>query len=403
MNKLKEKIQSSRPISLTLFIALNAAILYTLYFIIKNTDIVFSSVFTVIGSVLSALTPLFIGMVIAYIVTPLVNLVDNKVMSKIVFKLPDDPVKREKRLNVRRFASVLVTFLLLIAAIVAIIYAFAVLIVGNLFVGSFSDIFASIKSYFLTLDAGRLDWTTRMPDGLLGERIESLINAGNAWLTDHVTATQIVNTLTGISGSIMNFFIGIIISIYLLKDRDFFSRIWRKFLHLTTKQKTNALITETLGEIHAVLMRFILGAAIDSTIVAILASVGLSILGLDYAVFIGCFAGICNIIPYFGPILGMIPAFLVGTFTNGLTTGIIAVLILFAVQQIDCNFIYPKVVGASTGLHPLFVLLAVTVAGYYGGIAGMILAVPAAGILQIFVLRWVNWLCNRKDCPPTDL
>lgn len=401
MNKLKEAIRDSRPVSLTLFIAVNAAILYILYFIIKNIDTVFVTAFSAVGSVLSALTPLFIGLVIAYIVAPLVNLVDSKVLSKFVFKLPDDPVKREKRLNIRRFASVIITFLILIAAIVTIIYAFAVLIVGNLFIGSFSDIFDSIASYFLTLDAGRLNLTTHVPDGLLGERIQTLMDTANAWLTDHLTATQIINTITDISGSIMNFFIGIIISIYLLKDRDFFSRIWRKFLHLTTKQKTNAIITETLGEIHTVLMRFIRGAAIDSTIVAILASIGLSILGLDYAVFIGCFAGICNIIPYFGPILGMIPAFLVGTFTDSLSTGIIAVLILFGVQQIDCNLIYPKVVGASTGLHPLFVLLAVTLAGYYGGIAGMILAVPAAGIFQIFVLRWVNWLCNRKDS--TDL
>ncbi len=401
MNKLKEAIRDSRPVSLTLFIAVNAAILYILYFIIKNIDTVFVTAFSAVGSVLSALTPLFIGLVIAYIVAPLVNLVDSKVLSKFVFKLPDDPVKREKRLNIRRFASVIITFLILIAAIVTIIYAFAVLIVGNLFIGSFSDIFDSIASYFLTLDAGRLNLTTHVPDGLLGERIQTLMDTANAWLTDHLTATQIINTITDISGSIMNFFIGIIISIYLLKDRDFFSRIWRKFLHLTTKQKTNAIITETLGEIHTVLMRFIRGAAIDSTIVAILASIGLSILGLDYAVFIGCFAGICNIIPYFGPILGMIPAFLVGTFTDSLSTGIIAVLILFGVQQIDCNLIYPKVVGASTGLHPLFVLLAVTLAGYYGGIAGMILAVPAAGIFQISVLRWVNWLCNRKDS--TDL
>jgi predicted PurR-regulated permease PerM len=67
---------------------------------------------------------------------------------------------------------------------------------------------------------------------------------------------------------------------------------------------------------------------------------------------------------------------------------VLAVVILFAIQQIDANFIYPKVVGSSTGLHPLAVLLSVSVFGYFGGILGMILAVPLAGIIQIFVLRW---------------
>lgn len=403
MNKIKEKIQSSQPMSLTIFIAANAAILYILYFVIKNMDTVFTVVFSVLGSILAALTPLFVGMVIAYIVTPLVNIVDDKLMSKVVFRIPDDPAKKEKRLNIRRFVSVLFTFLIILAAAGGIIWALAVLIVGNLFIGSFSEILASLTNYFLTLDANRLEWASKIPDGVIGDRIQALINAANAWLTEHLTATEIINTAAGISGGVINFFIGAIVSIYLLKDRDFFHRIWRKFLHLTTGQKTNAIITETLSEIHGVLMRFIRGAAIDSTIVAILSSIGLSILGLDYAVFIGVFAGVCNIIPYFGPLLSMIPAFLVGTFTDSLTTGIIAVLILFGVQQLDANIIYPKVVGSSTGLHPLFVLLAVTIAGYYGGIAGMILAVPTAGVVQIFVLKWVDWLCRRKDCPETDL
>ena len=84
----------------------------------------------------------------------------------------------------------------------------------------------------------------------------------------------------------------------------------------------------------------------------------------------------------------MIPAFIIGWLTGSLTQGIIAVVVLIIVQQIDSNIIYPKVVGSSTGLHPLMVLLAVSVFGYYGGIIGMILAVPIAGILQVFILKW---------------
>ena len=332
MNKIKEKIQNSRSASLTIFIALNATILYILYFIIKNMDTVFSSFLYVTGNIISAFAPLFIGMIIAYIVTPLVNVVDNKLMSKFVFRIPEDPVKREKRLNMRRFISVIFTFLIIIAAITGIIWAFAILIVGNLFIGSFSEIVSSITNYFLTLDANRIELASKIPDGIIGDKIQTLINAANSWLTEHLTATQLINTAAGISGGVINLFIGTIVSIYLLKDRDFFSRMWRKFLHLTTNQKTNAIITETLSEMHGVLMRFIRGAAIDTTIVAILSSVGLSILGLDYAVFIGCFAGICNIIPYFGPFLSMVPAFLVGTFTDSPATGIIAVLILLTLR-----------------------------------------------------------------------
>ncbi len=117
-------------------------------------------------------------------------------------------------------------------------------------------------------------------------------------------------------------------------------------------------------------------------------------MGLEAAVFIGVFAGICNIIPYFGPVMGMIPAFLMGFFTEGFWHGAIAVIILLVIQQIDSNVIYPKVVGSSTGLHPLAVLLAITIFGYLFGIIGMLLAVPLTGIIQIFVLKLIRW---RKE------
>ena len=76
---------------------------------------------------------------------------------------------------------------------------------------------------------------------------------------------------------------------------------------------------------------------------------------------------------------------------------VIAVIILLVIQQIDGNLIYPRVVGSSTGLHPLFVLLAVSIGGYYAGIAGMVLAVPVAGVLQIFCYRWIAFQKKRKE------
>ena len=198
-----------------------------------------------------------------------------------------------------------------------------------------------------------------------------------------------------------------------MKDKQFFISLWRKFLHLTMPQKGNAIISETLSEINGVLSKFIRGALLDAVIVAILSSIGLSILGLEAAVFIGVFAGICNIIPYFGPVLGMVPAFLMGFCTEGFAHGLIAVIILFAVQQIDSNIIYPKIVGSSTGLHPLMVLLAVTVFGYFGGIIGMLLAVPIAGVIQVFVVKWAENKerkisnhgkhINHQDMKSTDL
>ena len=86
----------------------------------------------------------------------------------------------------------------------------------------------------------------------------------------------------------------------------------------------------------------------------------------------------------------MIPAFAVGFFTDGIWKGIAAVIAIFIVQQIDANLLYPKIVGSSTGLRAMFVLLAVIVFGYYFGILGMILAVPIASMIQLFIVRWAR-------------
>lgn len=390
MTNLKDYYPDKHWWKYSLFIAFTAAILYALFFIIKNINIIAATVLQGISSISSALTPLFIGLVLTYLLSPLVDIINKKIMSKIIFTHTKDPAKLEKLQKTKRLISVLITYFIMITIIVAIIYAFAVLILGQFI---FSDIGSMVKAlinYVTTYEENIINWVAGLPDMGIAEQLQTYANKGMLWLSKHFNATATIDQITHIGGNIVNLAIGTIVSIYILMDKEFFARLWRKFLHLILPQKSNAILTETLNDINCVLSAFIRGAMLDALIIAVMSSAALSILGLDFAVFIGCFAGIANIIPYFGPVLGMIPAFIVGTFTDGLTQGVFAVVTLLIIQQIDCNLIYPKIVGSTTGLHPLFVLLAVSVAGYYGGILGMILAVPLAGIIQTFILKWVN-------------
>lgn len=136
--------------------------------------------------------------------------------------------------------------------------------------------------------------------------------------------------------------------------------------------------------------RFLRGQLLDALIVAIITSVILTIIRLDFAVLLGCFAGLTNVIPYFGPVFGAIPAVIVALFTGGLAKAVITLVAFIIIQQIDANLIYPKVVGSSTGLHPVFVLLAVTFGGYFWGIIGMVLAVPVVACIKQFIIRKVE-------------
>jgi predicted PurR-regulated permease PerM len=158
-------------------------------------------------------------------------------------------------------------------------------------------------------------------------------------------------------------------------------------LFMPTRKET---LNGTLHEIDGVVSKCIKGIAIDATIIAILSATGLTLVHIKFAVFLGLFAGVCNVIPYFGPFIGMIPAFLVGTLTTDLLHGAMAVVVMFIIQQFDSNLIYPKVVGKQTGLHPLYVLLAVTIGGGVGGLLGMVLAVPIAGVIKLFFDKYVD-------------
>ena len=416
MNKYREYMKSrnfSRPV---FFIVFTAVLLYITYFILRDFATVTTSVWGVISHVISAFTPLWIGLILAYIINPMVEAVDKKFVSKIRDFIKQTPpeervsnealqqfIKKQTEKNITktktRILSIVITYLIIIAAIIAIIYGFAAMILGQLIFTNLSDLFESAFNLALSYESEFKTWAANLPSGAFSQYISEGINTIFAWLSENFSASGVITTVSGLSSSVFDFVLGIIVSIYLIADKDFFLSIWDKLLYLICPHK-NPQVRETLGEINQVLSSFVRGVLIDSVCVAVLSSIGLSIIGLKFAVFIGIFAGVANVIPYFGPVLGMVPAFLIGTFTDNLLTGIFSVVTLILVQQIDANIIYPRVVGSSTGLKPLFVLLAVSAAGYYGGIMGMLIAVPVAGILQIFICRLAAYReaqIKRKD------
>lgn len=329
---------------------------------------ILQSIAWLLTRLLSVLTPLFIGLAIAYLLHPAVDWLTQKLR--------------------RRGLAILLTYLLAACFLGGLICGFVILILGALPQGSpreiTTQIFAYFESAYQAADAYLSDF---LPDGM-----PSPIAAGLEQLSESLerrfSVEAAVTFLSGLGNAMLHFFIGLVASVYLLKDRDFFFMLWERLLSVLLTQRAHGLLNENLSEINQVLSTFVKGAMIDSLIIAFLSSVVLTALQVDYAVIIGLLDGVLNIIPYFGPFFGMLPAFAVAAVTAGPLHGMFAVFGLFMVQQIDANYIYPKVVGGSTGLHPLFVLLSVSLFGSFFGIGGMLLAVPIAGIVQIFIKKW---------------
>ena len=339
------------------------------------------------GNFLSAISPLIIGLIIAYLLSPLVKFIDHMLMRKLFYKLEGDPSKQLKREKIIHTSSILITFLIIILVLCMVLYAFAALIVGKLVFVSLGQIVQSIVDYFVKYEQILRNLVNKIPGSGFEEQIQKASNSLIAWISTHFSTSSIMNFFIGLGGGIINIFLGAVVSLYIMLDREYFLALWQKILSIVLSEEHSVKLNGTLKEVNIVIGQFLRGQLLDGLIIAILSSIGLSIVGLDFAVFIGCFAGVANIIPYFGPILGMIPAVIVALLTGGVTQALMVVLVLFIIQQIDGAIISPKVVGTSTGLHPVFVLVAILIAGYYWGIPGMIIAVPTAAIIKLFLFK----------------
>lgn len=389
MTKIREYLKDRTLKRYVVFIAVTAFLLFALYFIFKNLDVIAGGAQKGISSILNTLAPLFIGMFIAYLLNPLVTLAYQRLFFK-AFPNLDDPKKDAKRQKRNRLFSVLLAYLFVIACVVAIIYGFVAMVGGQLVTDSLPKVMDSFSKTLLSYEETLKTWVKEIPSGMVSERLQDFINSFIKWISQSLSSGSLVSTLKSVGGSIVNIAIGLVVSIYLSYDKELFLGVWNRFLSLVFPQRISLTINSNLNDINGVLSQFLRGVLLDALIVAILSSIGFTIIGLKFAVFLGIFAGIFNVIPYFGPIIGTVPAFLVGILTGGVKEGLLAILVLIIVQQIDANLIYPRVVGSSTGLHPLFVLLAVTIGGAYGGLVGMIIAVPIAGIVQLYVQKWVK-------------
>ena len=127
-----------------------------------------------------------------------------------------------------------------------------------------------------------------------------------------------------------------------------------------------------------------------------MSSIALSIVGIDYAVVIGLISGICNMIPYVGPLVGTILAAVMGLLSGSPIKVIYAIIAMLIVQQIDNNLLAPKIVGDSVGLHAVFTMMAILVGGNVGGLLGMLLAVPVAASIRVLFNKWYEEYTNSN-------
>lgn len=206
----------------------------------------------------------------------------------------------------------------------------------------------------------------------------------------------IVSVLSNLSSFLVNFVVTVILVIYFLIYKEVLVRQIRKVRDVLLPKSVGTALTIFLHDLDNIVGRFLVGEILDSTIVGIVSTVLLLIIKHPFAVLIGFIAGITNVIPYVGPIIGAALAFFFGIFTS-IPLGVMGAVLLLLYQQIDGNLVQPKIVGDQIGLSPVWILIAVLIGGSYFGALGMILSMPVAGLMRVYLNRYARYKNERKQ------
>ncbi|KKI89981.1 membrane protein [Bacillus sp. SA1-12] len=300
-------------------------------------------------------------------------------------------VKLLERGNVPRTLAILIPYIVFIGVISALI-AF----IGPILSEQATDLIENFPTYVEEITEFILNmWQSPGFKWLMEqeyvsfEQIEANLSGYATSLPENITAsfTKILGVVTDITLTIITV---PFILFYMLKDGHKLPSTAVKILP-TAYRREGIKIFQDLNE---TLSAYIQGQLIVSLAVGLGCFIGYTIIGLDYALVLGIVVAVANIIPYLGPFIGAAPAVIIALLESP-TKALLAALVVLVVQQIDGNFLSPLIIGKRLNTHPLTIILLLIGAGSFGGIIGMILAVPTYAVLKAVTLNIIRLIKLR--------
>jgi len=338
------------------------------YVIGKNVLLLFLIIY--IGSLIDwvfnplrvAFQTLFIPVILAglmfYLLRPFVNLL-NKKMS--------------------RGLSILLIYLVFIGIIVVSLALLGPVLQGQIMslANNIPQIFEGIQEWILEIDLfNRISQLQQEEFLNIDGYIESVMETLNNWGRGAVTG---VGSLLGsLASAVFTLILLPILLFYVLKDSKKFQEGFIKMFYRKQQQE----VRDILEDVDRALSSYIQGQGLVCLFVGILCLIAFLIIGLDYALLLAIIAGLTNIIPFFGPWIGSIPAVIVALFLSPITA-LFTILAIIIIQQIESNVISPQIIGKKLNLHPLIIIFLILIAGQLVGLIGMILVVPLFASVRV--------------------
>lgn len=316
---------------------------------------------------------LFYSIIFSYVLNPVINYLERK--------------------GIKRALAILIIYLTIIIIIVFIIMAILPKLVDE-FENLIDIIPIYIDGIYKVFSELYLKYTSKIET--LPKEFNKITNifSQNLNKIENCILSLLQENTENIMKKMMNslkLFLVPIISFYLIKDKEYFKNLISNIIPLKYKED----LLKLSKEIDLSLLNFIKCQIITSVIVGILSIIALLLLNIRFSILIGITISLFEIIPYFGPFVGIVLTIIFGL-TESLSKAFWGVIALLTIQQIENNIISPKIVGQSVGLHPLIVIIAVIIGGGYFGVLGMILAIPLASISKILFLFFIDRIRRNK-------
>jgi len=361
-------------------ICIIAVILMLIYKTIDN----FAQITSAIMEFLRIISPLLYGILFAYFLyIPHKSL--EKLLKKVKLKFWKINLHFISR-HARAFATVLIFIILLFIIIFALSFILPII------VASVIELVSDIPRHITTL----INYFENLPEdhAFAGFNIENTLREYSNDIINMVSIPsaieQAARGVASFAGTLFSLIMGLVISLYLLLDRDRLAEFAHRLNNALFKNelKRNRVV-KYFAQINKVLLTFIASKGLDSIINFAAATTILLIFGVPYAPLLGLIAGIFNFIPYLGSIISALIISLLTLITCGLATGVKVMICLLVFHQLDGNFIEPRIMKSSLKVNPILVIIAVVIGGAYFGIAGMFLAVPIAVIIKQILLEYI--------------
>lgn len=407
---------------ITAFVVIIASILF--FMMLSNLE----GIGKTIGNFINTITPILYGFIFAYLLAPVVEFFEKRVFIKAFTKYDrtyKDVVDLKKKKGTqsedendekfshlkryiknkpRRIVSITCTFVIFIGIITGMLIAIIPQLVITL-----QDLVKDIPGYITNIT----DWINNSFEDypeIRAEIITVINDAGSSLrklLSENILPQMgdylgfLTNGIMSVISIVMNIMFGLVVAIYCLYSKELFAAQAKKVLYTVFSVKhANKMIT-SVRKIHHSFGNFITGTIIDSFVVGCITFIAATIAGIPDAVLVAVIMGLTNIIPVFGPFIGIVPALLlIFLKTLNIVPCIIFTIIVIIIQNLNGNVISPKILGGSTGLTSFWVIFAILVGQALFGFWGLIIGIPIFAVLYSALRTFLSDKLESKGLPP---